>query len=225
MEFLPQPHRQAMTEKTNDLTSRKIIKKIENRPTSADKKGAIPASKRTLWLEEELSQISAFAKQKKPWKTISKIVNLLFHQGKHVRRAKECKKKWIFDLQNKTESSWTTEEDQILEEKKNSFGKKWGKISQFLYCRTGRQVKARAEYLEGKKNGRVQDKDNLNFYGENSGFFIYSSFDPNLSFKVENLSELRNYGNILANSLYNPDVILANLVLDDFCKEENDVFF
>ena len=225
MDYLPQPHCEVMNEKTRDLSLNQIISGVEKGSILGNKKCSIPASKNFPWLDEELSQINTLAKQKKPWRSISKIINLLFHKGRRVRHGRECKKKWIFDLQNKAESSWRTEEDQILQEKKKLFGKKWGKISQFLYCRTGRQVKARAEYLVSKIFKEVQEKDNLNFNSEESGNFMYNCFDPNMSFKVESLSELENYGNILANSLCNPDVTLANFLLDDFCINDNDVYF
>ena len=87
------------------------------------------------------------------WKTISSLIP--------NRSQRQCRERWKNYLSpDVSNAPWTSEEDQLLEEKYKELGSQWSRISKFFNARTDIHVKNRWVTLSNKhKNIKSLDQN------------------------------------------------------------------
>ena len=90
------------------------------------------------------------------WNEISKRISETIGR----RTSRQCRERWRHYLKPEiSQSSWTKDEDSILEEKYNEFGPKWSIIATFLPGRT--EVNAKNRWTRLCRMRRKQSQNNL----------------------------------------------------------------
>lgn len=120
----------------------------------------ISQNSRKTWKQEEdraLHQI-IIERGAKNWSSIAKEHNLRSHNGKPIRKGKNCRERWFNHLNPELQKGqWSFEEDDIIVRKQMELGNKWSEISKLLPGRTENQVKNRFYSLKKKLEKDCED--------------------------------------------------------------------
>ena len=92
------------------------------------------------------------------WSSIAKDLNRVVHQNEQFRNGKQCRERWMNQLDPKlTKNSWTQEEDFLIKRMQKEIGNKWSQISKILQGRTERQVKNRWKRIKKIRENNSRD--------------------------------------------------------------------
>lgn len=98
----------------------------------------------------------------KAWSRISNELNTLVHNGANIRKATNCRERWLNHLNPELKKgAWSPEEDRFIEEQYKMLGKKWSKIAKKMKGRTENSVKNRCLWLIKKQKFRKIDNSEL----------------------------------------------------------------
>ena len=94
------------------------------------------------------------------WSSIAKDLNRIVHKSIPYRNGKQCRERWMNQLDPKlSKNSWTIEEDLLIIRMQSEIGNKWSQISKVLQGRTESQVKNRWKRL--KKTKKVTNRNDF----------------------------------------------------------------
>lgn len=124
-------------------------------------------NQRKYWTREEDNALADIIKKigAHNWSSSAKELNIKFHDTFNFRNGKQCRERWLSNLDpNLIKSKWSKEEDRLLYAKHEELGNRWGLIKGFFTGRSESQVKNRWKILTNKKKNLIsQEKRKFDF--------------------------------------------------------------
>lgn len=129
------------------------------------------------------------------WSSLAKELNMRIHNSMPVRKGKQCRERWINQLNPELQKhDWTPEEDEILRVMQKQIGNKWSVIRKVVSGRTENQIKNRWKKLKKEKPafGDIND-----LAGQSTIFpgFEDEKFSGESPYSLENIENLGNLEN------------------------------
>ncbi|CAK69960.1 unnamed protein product (macronuclear) [Paramecium tetraurelia] len=157
---LPQPF---VKEEASDTEKEQTVQSIQEQTNAS----GIVRGKGQLWTNEEVNNLVKYYKQYHgDWKKIIKHL-----KGRNISQCSQKYRK-LQDQEKRTKRKWSTEEDRILLDSFELYGRQWIKIAEKLPGRTSKQVRDR--YVN-----QINPTINHNEWSETEDRIIMKEFQQN----------------------------------------------